>query len=169
MPVVRVDDDVWNWLKSHATPFEDTPNSVLRRVAGLDPVGETPAMFAPLTTVEQKARKTVVETKRLLRSSGDYVVTKGPDRFKHWWFQIYRRKLAQKARRGDFSVKVVCDYNAPSRVVFQVPYVYLRDNILPKAKLEPDKRYMFEVRKDSYEFVFHPGIRFDGRQFLVER
>lgn len=36
MPVVRVDDDVWNWIKSHATPFEDTPNSVLRRLAGLD-------------------------------------------------------------------------------------------------------------------------------------
>lgn len=35
-PVVRIDDDVWEWLKSHARPLEDTPNSVLRRVAGLD-------------------------------------------------------------------------------------------------------------------------------------
>ena len=35
-PVVRVDDEVWAWLKGHAQPFEDTPNSVLRRFAGLD-------------------------------------------------------------------------------------------------------------------------------------
>lgn len=39
MPVVRVDDDVWRWLQSLARPFEDTPNSVLRRLARLDSVG----------------------------------------------------------------------------------------------------------------------------------
>lgn len=31
-----VDDEVWSWLKTKAQPFEDTPNSVLRRVVGLD-------------------------------------------------------------------------------------------------------------------------------------
>lgn len=36
VPTIRVDDDVYAWLKSLATPFEDTPNSVLRRVAELD-------------------------------------------------------------------------------------------------------------------------------------
>lgn len=36
MPTIRIDDQVWDWLKQHARPFEDTPNSVLRRVAGLD-------------------------------------------------------------------------------------------------------------------------------------
>ncbi len=36
MPTIRVDDQVWDWLKSQARPFEDTPNSVLRRVAGLE-------------------------------------------------------------------------------------------------------------------------------------
>jgi hypothetical protein len=35
-PVIRVDEEVWNWLKANATPFEDTPNSVLRRFAGLE-------------------------------------------------------------------------------------------------------------------------------------
>jgi len=34
--ILRIDDDVWNWLKSKAAPLEDTPNSVLRRIAGLD-------------------------------------------------------------------------------------------------------------------------------------
>ena len=33
---IRIDDEVWAWLKGKAEPFEDTPNSVLRRIAGLD-------------------------------------------------------------------------------------------------------------------------------------
>jgi negative regulator of replication initiation len=32
MPTIRIDDDVWKYLQSKATPFEDTPNDVLRRV-----------------------------------------------------------------------------------------------------------------------------------------
>jgi hypothetical protein len=36
MPVIRVDDEVWNRLKSHARPLEDTPNSVMRRLLGID-------------------------------------------------------------------------------------------------------------------------------------
>lgn len=35
--VIRIDDEVFAWLQSHATAFKDTPNSVLRRIAGLDP------------------------------------------------------------------------------------------------------------------------------------
>ena len=36
MPVIRIDDEVWQWLQSRAQPLVDNPNSVLRRVAGLD-------------------------------------------------------------------------------------------------------------------------------------
>lgn len=36
MPTIRIDNDVYVWLKSLAIPFEDTPNSVLRRLAKLD-------------------------------------------------------------------------------------------------------------------------------------
>ncbi len=36
MPTIRIDGDVWKWLKKQAEPFEDTPNSILRRVAQLD-------------------------------------------------------------------------------------------------------------------------------------
>lgn len=36
-PVVRIDDEVWTWLKAQARPLEDTPNSVLRRIAKLEP------------------------------------------------------------------------------------------------------------------------------------
>jgi len=35
-PTIRIDDEVYAWLQKHARAFEDTPNSVLRRLAGLD-------------------------------------------------------------------------------------------------------------------------------------
>ena len=34
-PIIRVDEEIYTWLQKQARPFEDTPNSVLRRVAGL--------------------------------------------------------------------------------------------------------------------------------------
>ena len=45
MPTIRIDQEVWAWLKLHAQPFEDTPNSVLRRMAGLE-VGKPGAAAA---------------------------------------------------------------------------------------------------------------------------
>ena len=36
MHTIRIDKDVYDWLKSKAEPFEDTPNSVLRKLAGLE-------------------------------------------------------------------------------------------------------------------------------------
>src|SRR5882672_4354929 len=38
-PTIRIDDEVYAWLQKNARAFEDTPNSVLRRVAGLDARG----------------------------------------------------------------------------------------------------------------------------------
>lgn len=36
MKAIRIDDDVWASLQKKASAFEDTPNSVLRRVLGID-------------------------------------------------------------------------------------------------------------------------------------
>ncbi|MDR7549480.1 MAG: winged helix-turn-helix domain-containing protein [Armatimonadota bacterium] len=36
MPNIRIDREVYTFLKGHAEPFVDTPNSVLRRLLGLD-------------------------------------------------------------------------------------------------------------------------------------
>jgi hypothetical protein len=49
LPTIRIDEEVWAWLKSLAVPFEDTPNSVLRRVSGIDASDvETPRIpFTP--------------------------------------------------------------------------------------------------------------------------
>ncbi len=35
-PTIRIDEEVYSWLQSNAKPFEDTPNSVLRRLAGIE-------------------------------------------------------------------------------------------------------------------------------------
>jgi hypothetical protein len=35
-PTIRIDEEVYKWLQTQAMPFEDTPNSVLRRIADLD-------------------------------------------------------------------------------------------------------------------------------------
>ena len=35
-PTIRIDEEVYAWLQEQATPFEDTPNTVLRKFAGLD-------------------------------------------------------------------------------------------------------------------------------------
>jgi len=40
-PIIRIDDEVYNWLQAQAIPFNDTPNSVLRKIAGLGKAGET--------------------------------------------------------------------------------------------------------------------------------
>jgi hypothetical protein len=44
MPTIRIDDDVYTWLQSHVSTFEDTPNGVLRRIAGLDGAGSDEAL-----------------------------------------------------------------------------------------------------------------------------
>src|SRR6218665_3988811 len=36
MPTIRIDDEVYAWLQGQARAFEDTPNSVLRKLAKLD-------------------------------------------------------------------------------------------------------------------------------------
>ncbi len=48
---IEIDDEVYAWLKRQADPFEDTPNSVLRRIAGIASNGQTtPPGTVPLAS-----------------------------------------------------------------------------------------------------------------------
>ena len=53
-PTIRIDDEVYKWLQSQAIPFDDSPNSVLRRIAGLDDTrqehGLKPSQTSPSAT-----------------------------------------------------------------------------------------------------------------------
>jgi hypothetical protein len=65
MPTIRIDDEVWAWLKTHAKPLEDTPNTVLRRIAKLesDP--------SPLKSqLESKVNFAAIEEKKSIKISG---------------------------------------------------------------------------------------------------
>ena len=48
MPTIRIDDEVWTYLKSKATPFEDTPNDVLRRELKILPTQRPASSPAPV-------------------------------------------------------------------------------------------------------------------------
>ena len=54
-PVIRIDEEVWAWLKTRARPLEDTPNTVLRRLAGIDPPLKPPAA-EPMAKLHAPAR-----------------------------------------------------------------------------------------------------------------
>ncbi len=74
MPTIRIDDEVYEWLKSQAIPFEDNPNSVLRRVAGLATraLGSTEAVTSENedSTGGEEAVTTRVNGNRLSREYG---------------------------------------------------------------------------------------------------
>ena len=61
VPTIRVDHDVYEWLQQRAKPFVDTPNSVLRRVLGIEAataragpaISRAPGELAPLLVAGQ--------------------------------------------------------------------------------------------------------------------
>lgn len=53
MATIRIDEEVYGWLQNQGRAFEDTPNSVLRRIAGLDKPGEEPKSTARPRGVSQ--------------------------------------------------------------------------------------------------------------------
>lgn len=70
MPTIRIDDEVWQALKSLAEPFVDTPNDVLRRVLLLDvrePIvtatpQDVPKTTCPMPSTEPGARTGLIRT-----------------------------------------------------------------------------------------------------------
>lgn len=49
-PMIDLDADIFEYLQARATPFVDTPNTVLRRELGLPEVPESPAALAASTS-----------------------------------------------------------------------------------------------------------------------
>lgn len=52
-PTIRIDEEVYAWLQENARPFEDTPNSVLRRIAQLEAPAEEKGMAHATKSKEQ--------------------------------------------------------------------------------------------------------------------
>jgi negative regulator of replication initiation len=62
MPTIRIDEDVWAFLKTKAKPFEDTPNDVLRRELGLNgsPEHEVVAENSVITRVNTRSDESLI-------------------------------------------------------------------------------------------------------------
>lgn len=83
-PHIELDDEVFDFLKSQAEPFVDTPNTVLRRLLGIDgsprrttpehrPVGQAPTAARGLRSDRKPAKKkaaTTAATKRTRAAAG---------------------------------------------------------------------------------------------------
>ena len=66
MPVIRIDDEVFKALQERAVPLLDTPNSVLRRLLGLDK--------AEGKRDGGRRMRTALETKRVATEGGAFRV-----------------------------------------------------------------------------------------------
>jgi hypothetical protein len=62
---IEIDDEVYEQLKLAAEPFVDTPNSVLRRVLGLDGEGSGLAAVAPSTSPDEAVSAPVIRPRKL--------------------------------------------------------------------------------------------------------
>ena len=91
MPVIRIDDDVWEALKAKAVPLEDNPNTVLRRVLELND-RRTMARQSEKTTAQSTYRKPIMEV--LLEMGG-----KG--RMKDVLSQV-QQKMKSSLKPGDY-------------------------------------------------------------------
>lgn len=57
MPTIRIDEEVWRYLQGKATPFQDTPNDVLRRELGLAKPAHQNAKAITLKQADSEQRR----------------------------------------------------------------------------------------------------------------
>lgn len=62
-PNVRIDKDVYDFLKLHAEPFQDTPNSVLRRLLNI-PAAVEKSGNSPTPAVVKRSARPAQKTRR---------------------------------------------------------------------------------------------------------
>lgn len=77
MSQIELDPDIFDYLKSQAEPFVDTPNTVLRRLLGLGPV-DTTAASAPTTGGARPSRTPTVQRAKKKAASGATRRTRAP-------------------------------------------------------------------------------------------
>ena len=50
---IEIDNEVWNFLKTHAEPFEDTPNTVLRRLLLNNNMKANGSLSSTISSIEE--------------------------------------------------------------------------------------------------------------------
>lgn len=109
------------------------------------------------------------QIKQAIIESRDYVVHRKPDNQPNWFFQIYISELYRRSMKWPFNIVVICDYQSQSELVFSISYIFLKENILPFAHIENNRRFLFNVNKGTYEFNWSRNIKIDGKAFLIKK
>ena len=84
MPNIRIDQEVYEWLQEQARAFEDTPNSVMRKIAGL--TAEPVEVDTQSANASGGRRDRSASARQLVRQEGLDV----RNAYYHWegtWFQ----------------------------------------------------------------------------------
>lgn len=139
---ISVDHDVHEFLKAHAIPFEDTPNSVLRRLLLADSVTQAFDNLQMLSTSRVSTSRHRAETQQFVRrvldqSFGGEFTRKRPYQFMFEtanqlvYFQNYNKSSAKlwyrlnrgamKELRSTDKEAIVCFTNPADRIYYAIP------------------------------------------------
>jgi hypothetical protein len=147
--VIRVDDDVYGSLQKVARPFDDTPNSVLRRILGLDEANPQPAGGAPEPGPGGAGRRTPQEAFR--RPILEAVVELGgkarvPEVLRH-----VEQKMEGKLTRVDHSK------TKSGLPRWQVYARWLRMRLVHEGLLSGGERGYWEITAEGRAFLKRPA------------
>ncbi|MCK9390240.1 MAG: hypothetical protein M0Q01_01565 [Syntrophales bacterium] len=165
MANIEIDDDVFNYLKSIAEPFVDTPNTVLRRLLLREENRQTSksaTQSTPSFSPERLAALTQVFMSSFLRERyGEEFRVKSPFRtmfesekhliyFQNFnkigttnlWYRLSESSLS--TLRKSTKIAVVCFTNASEKIIIEVPMSDIDDRI---AKSSWNKEFL-EVNID---------------------
>ncbi len=119
-------------------------------------------------TKDNNASARLERAYKAIEDSRNYVVHRRPDEKTNWFFQIVHSELLRRSMRGSFNVVTICNYQSADEIVFSIPYLFLKENILPFAHIERNRRYLFNINKVTYQFLWNRKVKMDGKQFLVD-
>jgi hypothetical protein len=129
---IRIDAEVWQWLQRQAEPLEDTPNSVLRRIALLDGHPDKVAQVSGATGASTREAPTLRTRRRGAKPSAFERQYSAAQLAKEWKVSVQH---ALYHRDGVW-------YNNLER--------------FPGALFDPNGYVVFETEKDYRD---HPQVR----------
>lgn len=107
MPVIRVDGEVWKALQKRAIPLVDTPNSILRRVLGLELTmpEETPIDHSIPVDNRAKGNKTLDITLNSIHTPRTYALIPVPKSVRRF-FPGYKKYFTLETDKGTVETRV---------------------------------------------------------------
>lgn len=150
MPVIRIDDEVWEGLQKRAAPLVDTPNSVLRKLLEL---GEVEADASGGSEAEFKER-TIEIALNNISTPRKYALIPIP-KSKRWFFPGYKVYFNLETDIGTIETRVT---SAPKGTPDGDPDggAYIQGNLRhwyeQHPDLKPGEKIRFEVIKTGKRY-----------------